>query len=137
MEERFKVLVVDDEPDVLQSLSLLLSEDFDVTTAASPESALELNRTRRFDVICSDYKMPRMMGTEFLRQVNTLPDAPSCVMLTGTPALVTPAERVGTDLVTVVGKPFEPARLMRLIEQVARLCQVRRTANEIQRRRGK
>ncbi len=135
MNQRFRVLVVDDEPAVLQSLQLLLSEDFDVTTAGSPETGLELNRTQRFDVICVDFKMPHMTGAEFLREVTKVTEPPSCIMITGTPNLITDREREGTEVVTVVGKPYDPARLIRLIEQVARLCQVRRAASEISRRR--
>ena len=60
-----RVLVVDDDPGVLQSLELLLSDDCEVTVCDSPTYALEVAAATPFDVIITDYRMPHMNGAEF------------------------------------------------------------------------
>src|SRR5690606_40372251 len=57
--EKPKVLVVDDEPQVLVALTDLLSDEFVVQTTSSPERALEMARTEGgISVVISDQRMP-------------------------------------------------------------------------------
>lgn len=122
-----RVLVVDDDPGVLQSLKLLLEDDCEVTCVASPSNALSLALTNQFDVIVTDFKMPQMTGTEFAHAVKErVTPAPSIIMLTGTPESVTHATPGSQDLVLVMAKPFDPARLLRMVVQVGRLGVQRR-----------
>jgi len=60
-----KILLVDDESNVLKAISRLL-RDYDVTALTRPEDALLLARETRFDLVISDFKMPGMNGVEFL-----------------------------------------------------------------------
>jgi len=80
-----KVLLVDDEKGILQSLSrLLCNERYEVLTATSGEEGLDiLKKTEDVGVIVSDQIMPEMKGIEFLRKAWELaPDAVR-IMLTG------------------------------------------------------
>jgi two-component system, probable response regulator PhcQ len=61
------ILLVDDEPHVLEALKRVLrKEDFEILTAGSAENALGLLAQEPVDVIISDEKMSGMGGTEFL-----------------------------------------------------------------------
>lgn len=65
-----RVLVVDDEPQVLLALQDLLEEDFEVTTTDKPEQALELAEADpELAVVLSDQRMPGMSGDELLSQL--------------------------------------------------------------------
>lgn len=122
-----RVLVVDDDPGVLQSLKLLLSDDCEVTVSGAPISALELAVKGTFDVIVTDYKMPHMTGAEFAAALKSkLNPTPYCVLLTGTPNEVKPTMPGASELVMVLAKPFEPERLLRVVMQVGRLGMNRR-----------
>jgi two-component system chemotaxis response regulator CheY len=124
-----RVLVVDDDPGVLQSLKLLLEDDCDVTCSASPASALTLATSQPFDVIITDFKMPQMTGAEFAQAVKQqVTPVPYILMLTGTPQSVTHTTQGAQDLVMVLAKPFEPDRLLRVVTQVGRLGLIRRGA---------
>jgi DNA-binding NtrC family response regulator len=81
---RAKVLVVDDEPQVLEGLRLALwKSPYDVELARGPDEALERLQCRRFDIVISDHLMPGMTGAELLSLVHDRqPDAVR-IMLSG------------------------------------------------------
>ncbi len=117
-----RVLVVDDDPGVLQSIELLLSDDCEVTVCDSPTRALELAAATPFDVIITDYRMPHMNGAEFAAALKArLGQVPYTLLLTGTPNEVKPHMPGASDLVMVLAKPFEPQRLLNMVLQVGRL----------------
>ncbi len=65
-----KILLVDDQPDLLEIARLFLEKDGDllVDTAASAEEALVLLKERKYDAVVSDYQMRGMDGIEFLTE---------------------------------------------------------------------
>ena len=66
-----RVLLVDDESEVLAVLEALLDDDWDVTTAQSGSDALEvLNGEETIDPIITDQRMPEMTGVELLQRVS-------------------------------------------------------------------
>lgn len=82
-ERKGRILCVDDEPNILRSLTWLLQKDFDVVTAASGQEGLAKIEQHDFDVVISDQRMPGMMGSEFLREVRKLSPRSMRIMLTG------------------------------------------------------
>lgn len=79
-----KVLIVDDEKNILDAYRRNLQENFDLSTAVSGMEAIEILKTGKlFTVIVSDYKMPVMNGVELLDQVRILSPETVQIMLTG------------------------------------------------------
>lgn len=79
-----KILLVDDERNVLDALKTALRREFDLYTAQGGAEGLKsMGRNGPFAVVVSDYKMPGMNGVEFLEHLRKL--APDCVriILTG------------------------------------------------------
>ena len=78
------ILIVDDEPRVLDALEAVLAAEFRVLRASSGPAALDLLRAEDVAVILTDYKMPGMTGVEMLRECQTIaPDAVRLVLLKG------------------------------------------------------
>jgi diguanylate cyclase (GGDEF)-like protein/PAS domain S-box-containing protein len=78
------LLIVDDEPNILTSLSRLLRrEGYNILTAASPTEAFEHLAKHRVQVILSDQRMPDMSGTEFFARVRQLYPDTIRIVLTG------------------------------------------------------
>ncbi|MGK3998260.1 response regulator [Sorangium sp. So ce1024] len=123
-QERLRVLVVDDDQRMLDSIAAILSDDVDVTTCGSAHRALELLQTGHFLVVCSDYKMPGMNGGELLKRVADLPVYTSCLLITGAEEYIRSSEG-GRHYVIL--KPFEPARITRIVLELARLAHTRRS----------
>lgn len=69
-----KILFVDDDPNLLQSIGRVLTierDDIFFRTALSAEEAIKLLKTEKFDVLVADHKMPGMDGLTFLSIVRS------------------------------------------------------------------
>src|SRR5690606_22169103 len=78
-----RILLVDDEPQVLIALEDLLSEEFLVTKTSSPGEALEVIRSNPdIAVVLTDQRMPDMTGDRLLAQAESASNAVG-IMLTG------------------------------------------------------
>ncbi len=77
------VLFVDDEERVLNALSFLFRDLYELETATSGAAALGLLRARRFHVLVSDQRMPEMPGVELLRQAKDAAPGTVRLLLTG------------------------------------------------------
>lgn len=81
---KFKILLVDDEPNVLSALKRQLRGNFDVETSGDPtEAILKFNNKTSFAAVISDFRMPKMNGIEFLKEVRKRSPETTRIMLTG------------------------------------------------------
>ena len=121
---RPSVLVVDDDPALLDSLKLLLEADgFAVTTAENGVRGLQAFRNRGPDIVLIDVMMPKLDGVESVRQMRReRPDAKIIVMSgearVGQWDLQSTAQGLGA--VAVLKKPFDPGALAALMRDVLR-----------------
>ncbi len=84
--KRHRILIVDDEPGIRESLAgVLEDEDFETAAAASGEQCLELLERHSFDVALVDVWMPGLDGLDVLRRIEQRadPDRPVVVMISG------------------------------------------------------
>ncbi|MGD7033621.1 response regulator [Methylotuvimicrobium buryatense] len=81
-EDAAKILLVDDEQNVLKALSRIL-RDYHLVTAQSGEESLLLAKEIEFDLVISDYRMPGMDGVEFLKKFIKLQPNAMRMILTG------------------------------------------------------
>lgn len=80
---RAKLLIVDDEPEVLKSLERLLKKHFELHLFDNAEEALVFLTNTHCHLILSDMKLPRMNGAEFLSRATKLSPLSKKVVLTG------------------------------------------------------
>lgn len=111
--ERPRVLIVDDEKQVTQSLKLVLRKEYDISAASSGEEALALLETgATFDILVSDMRMPGMSGAEFLRHSREILPHAVRIALTGQADAATTAAAVNDgQIFRFLGKPCSPAVL--------------------------
>ena len=118
MSQPATLLLVDDEPRVLDSLEALLGMDHRVLRAEKPEAALHALATEPVAVVVSDQRMPGMLGTELLaRSREVAPDAVRILLtaFTDTDALVESINAAG--IYHFVHKPWDPTELRLLINR--------------------
>jgi response regulator RpfG family c-di-GMP phosphodiesterase len=102
------ILVVDDEPVVLNALKFTLErEGFHVVACTSPRKALAILNERSFAVIISDQRMPEMMGLDFLIESRRLHAQSSRILLTAVLALPTIVDAINKgEIFRFVAKPW-------------------------------
>jgi signal transduction histidine kinase/response regulator RpfG family c-di-GMP phosphodiesterase len=131
--ERERVLLVDDEPQVLVALEDLLSEDFVVMTTDSPEKALRIaNDEADIAVVVTDQRMPFMSGDQLLSRLAASSRA-SRILVTGYADLSAVIRAVNDGKIfAYVTKPWSPDDLRMKVQKAAEHF---RLANQLTRER--
>jgi DNA-binding NtrC family response regulator len=123
-----RIMIVDDEVGVLNALRRLLTRapcaygrlaySLEVETFESPLTALDRAREAAFDLVLSDYHMPRMDGVEFLRQIEQIqPDAARMILSGCNDINVINQSILGANIYGMVPKPWNDYFLMSMIAQ--------------------
>ena len=112
--DRFKILVVDDETDFLETIVARLEKrKLDATGVVSGEAAIELLKNELFDVILLDVKMPGGIdGIEALREIKKIQPLAEVVMLTGHASLETSIEGMKLGAFDYLLKPMKLENLL-------------------------
>lgn len=126
---KFKLLCVDDEPFILQSLERVFKSQFDVFTSESPLRALDiLNSHRDCAIVLSDYRMPELNGVEFLRKAKMITPHASRAILSGQMDLAQISDAINqSDIHKFFLKPWENEYLF---VQMQEALQLHRTLRE-------
>ena len=116
-EDRKKVLVVDDDADVIHYMKELLSPYYDVISRFNADSAYTLMKEEAVDVLISDVVMPGKTGYELCRQIkeNIQISHIPVILLTAKATVEDQVEGLGCGADAYVTKPFEPPYLLALI----------------------
>jgi two-component system response regulator PilR (NtrC family) len=105
--ERKKILVVDDEEDVRETLATVLENlNYQALLAADGEEALSVVKNQRVDVILSDLYMPGMNGIELLKRVKTEKKNIIFLMITAHPTIETAVDAIKKGAYDYLTKPF-------------------------------
>ncbi len=120
---RPRVLFVDDDERILNALRSLARPEYEVTTAADGEQALEALQGGTFDVVVSDQRMPKMTGVELLRRVRDTAPETVRLLLTGYSDL---AAMVGSindgEIYRFVSKPWDNQELAAILREAVTLA---------------
>jgi len=129
-----RLLVVDDEPNLLRAVAACLkAEDYEVTTARSGHEALMKLAESVPDLIISDIRMPGMDGYKLARQLRGSPRTAlvPIVFLTAKDETADRIEGFRAGIDAYLTKPFEPEELIAVVNAI--LQRVERTHSQIAR----
>jgi PAS domain S-box-containing protein len=122
LERRPSVLVVDDEPRILSSMTALLEDEYSVLTSTNAESALTLLEDEQVLVIISDQRMPGLNGDEFLAKARNISSA-TRILVTGYLDISALVKAVNHgQIYTYVSKPWDPIELRVAVTKAAEHC---------------
>ncbi|MEZ4410653.1 MAG: hybrid sensor histidine kinase/response regulator [Polyangiales bacterium] len=115
---RHTVLVIDDEPDVLQSVKDLLRFDYKVVTATRASEGIKALAEQEVHVVMTDQRMPEMTGVEFLHHVRgEHPDAIR-LLFTGYADLKAVIDAINQgNVYRYITKPWDPSELQSVIRE--------------------
>jgi two-component system response regulator AtoC len=114
-EGKRKILIVDDEPAIRDSLRLLLKSNFDVEVAQDGEEALQVLEQVKPDLMLLDVMMPRLDGIEVLKKMQERQISLPVIMLTATNTVRTAVQAMKCGAVDFLNKPFDVEELTNII----------------------
>jgi len=137
----YTILVVDDEPAILESIELTLGDDYRVLTALSARAALDVLEREEISLVIADQVMPKMSGAEFLERAVAIQPRAVRMMLTGYADLSAIIHAINDGKIyRYLQKPWEPDQLRldvknaleayRLTSENAQLASALAIANE-------
>jgi sigma-B regulation protein RsbU (phosphoserine phosphatase) len=129
-----RILIADDQADVLNALRLLLkSQGYETEAVTSPAELLKAITARQFDLLLMDLNYARdttsgREGLDLLSDLKAMEDAPAIVVMTGWATVGLAVEAMQYGVADFVEKPWTNARLLEILQKQIALGRERRTS---------
>jgi DNA-binding NtrC family response regulator len=140
MQERMRVLVVDDDDDIRTFLaSVLAKHGITVATAGSGADAMALLGREAFDVVLLDLRLPDASGLDVLRRARDADVDTEFIVLTGHAEVEAAVEAMRLGAYDFIGKPCRNSELLQIVGKAAEKKSLRRenvALKEVMRRDG-
>ena len=134
-----RILLVDDDPDILDVLEIALSEEnYEILKAKDGEEALRIIKSKPLNLVLVDYAMPRMNGRQVCIEVkkDVLLRYLPIIMVTGKGDIEDKGGGIEAGADDYIVKPFEPKELLARIRMVIRRTEMDLEANPLTRLPG-
>ncbi len=114
-----KILAVDDEPDMLKLISMIIREKtpYEITTTNNPHEALELARQGQFDLVIADLKMPGLDGIELLEAIKSVDEDIPVIIVTAYGTVESAVETMNKGGFDFITKPFRKEQILYTIDK--------------------
>lgn len=114
-----KILIVDDEPDMLELLSMIITEKtpYEVITTNNPLEVIDLIKKNHFDLIIADLKMPDMDGIELLNSIKKIDQNLTVIIITAYGTIESAVETMHKGAFDFITKPFRKEQILYTIDR--------------------
>jgi two-component system nitrogen regulation response regulator NtrX len=120
-----KILIVDDEAGIRESLaSILRDEHYEVAAVGSAEEALEQIPTTDFEVVLLDVWLPGMDGMEALERIQAIPRAPAVIIISGHGNIETAVRATKLGAFDFIEKPLSLEKIIVLVRNAVQQRQL-------------
>jgi FixJ family two-component response regulator len=117
--KKVKILALDDEKIVLESVSRILEEEnYQVKTCRNGQEALETLKEGGFDILITDLKMPGMDGLQAMESMLEIDPDLSIIMFTAYSTVDSAVKAMKMGAVDYIRKPFTPDQLTELVAKI-------------------
>lgn len=133
-----RILIVDDEPDMLKLLSMIIREKtkYEAVTTNNPLEALELAGQGGFDLIIADLKMPGLDGMELLEAVKRVDEDIPVIIITAYGTVESAMETMSKGGFDFITKPFRKEQILYTIDKAIKWVSLKKE-NELLKERLK
>jgi len=112
------ILLVEDDANIRETLSTILQQKgYNTDTAKNGHEALQKSKAKFFNLALLDIKLPDMEGTKLVTMMHESLPKMVKIMITGYPSLENAVEALNLGADAYIIKPFEPTKLLALIEE--------------------
>jgi DNA-binding NtrC family response regulator len=130
-----RILVVDDEPVVRESIrDWFTQDDYPIEMAANGPEALKKIQESHWDIMLTDVKMPGMDGLELQQQVKKIDPEVTVIIMTAYASVDSAMQAIKEGAYDYVTKPLDPEDLQRIIDRVSEHRQLVRENVELRQR---
>jgi DNA-binding NtrC family response regulator len=115
-----RILIVDDEIDMLELLELIITDrtDYEVTTTNNPMEVPELLKKAPYDLLITDLRMPDVDGIELIEMVKQIDDQLPFMIITAYGTIESAVEAMRKGAFDYITKPFRQEQILLTIEKV-------------------
>ena len=131
-----RILVIDDEPDMLMLMSMIIEEntEWEVETTNNPSEGLKMALENDYDLVIADLKMPGLDGMEVFEELKEMkPDIP-VIIITAYGSLEIADEARNKGVADFITKPFRKDTILFTMERVLELVRVKKENLELKKR---
>jgi DNA-binding NtrC family response regulator len=130
---KIRILIVDDDKEIRNILSIFLSEDTNsiIETAGTGEEAFSKYVNAPYDIVLTDINMPGMTGIELIKQLKLREDTVEFIIITGYASVDTAIEAVKVGAFDYVVKPFKFEELKIVVHNAKDKIILKKTNNEL------
>lgn len=127
-----KILIIDDEPEMLHSLQKILSQrkEFSVDLAQDADRALEIVKKNDFDLIISDLKMGKVSGIDILKSALARNSEAKVILISGYGTIETSVAAIQEGAFDFLEKPFTSKKLFACIDRAIQTKSIEKTDTE-------
>ncbi|MGQ9687251.1 MAG: response regulator [Desulfobaccales bacterium] len=113
------IVIVDDEPDLLELLKLILTEktDHKVLTTQDPHQAIEWCQKYQADLLISDLRMPAMEGIELLKIIKKIDPNLPLILITAFGTIESAVEAMRHKAFDYITKPFKKEQILMTVDK--------------------
>ena len=128
-----KILIIDDEPDLLRLLERIISRkrDYEIITTNNSLEVPHILEDNEFDVVCTDFKMPGMDGMEILKLINESNRFEQVIMITAFGSLESAMDALSKGVFDYITKPFKKEQILFTVDRAMRYQKNARQAQQI------
>ncbi len=112
--QQHSILIVDDEEIIRDFLSEIL-EEYQVTVACDGDEAIEKIRNKRYDLVITDLRMPRVPGEEVVKFTRETYPNSKVIVISGYSSLATVSQSVSNGACAFLSKPFSIKELLQTV----------------------
>ena len=126
MSEERKILLVDDETGILDTLRILLRDNgYEVVSALSGREAVEMLPSASPDIVLTDIRMPGMTGLEVMAKAHEVDPETAVILMTAQASLQTAVRAVNEGAYYYLQKPFANEELLAICRRASETRQLR------------
>src|SRR5580765_7284162 len=135
-EIRQRVLIVDDDPNIVAGLAGLLEDEWEVRTAATGKQAIVAFGEFSPDVVLLDMELPDTSGIDLLHQFKMYSESVAVIMMSGMGTFERVVESMKLGAETFLQKPFDYDTLSLTLQTVSRILATQRALVALRRSEG-
>jgi len=112
-----RILIIDDDKSLLESYTVLLEDEFQVFTAETGETGLDLLRHEDVHLVLLDIRLPGIDGIEVLRRIKAMDENVDVIMITAVKNVRVAVEAIKLGAYDYIVKPFEIDEVLSLLRR--------------------